>query len=81
MDDLRAAIQNLNARQDGHAATLAVAGLPSRMSSAEAIAFFRTFLADHPPHAEGSAEAAACTASRPTTSSAGSTTSRTASER
>jgi hypothetical protein len=57
LDALRAAIQNLNARQDGHEATLAVAGLPSRMSSGEAIAFFSRFLADHPPYAEGTAEA------------------------
>jgi hypothetical protein len=57
LDALRAAIQNLNARQDGHEATLAMAGLPSRMSSAEAVAFFQRFLADHPPFAEGTAEA------------------------
>ncbi len=57
LNALRAALQNLNARQDGHAATLAAAGLPSRMSPHEATAFFSRFMADHPPHAEGSAEA------------------------
>jgi hypothetical protein len=57
LDTLRAAIQHANGRQDGHAAMLAVVGLPSRMSSGDALAFFRTFLADHPPYAEGSAEA------------------------
>jgi hypothetical protein len=57
LDALRTAIQNLNARQDGHAATLAAAGLPSRMSAGEATAFFQRYLADHPPHAEGSAAA------------------------
>lgn len=56
-DALRAAIQHANVRQDGHAALLAAAGLPGRMSPDEATAFFRRFLADHPPHAEGSAEA------------------------
>lgn len=57
LDVLRMAIQNLNTRQDGHAAMLAVAGLPSRMSAGDAIKFFWTFMADHPPYAEGSAEA------------------------
>ena len=57
LDALRTAIQDLNARQEGHEAMLAVAGLPSRMTAAEAFAFFGRFLADHPPYAEGSAEA------------------------
>lgn len=57
LDDLRAAFQHFDVRQDGHAATLAVAGLPSRMSSGEALAFFTRFLADHAPYAERSAEA------------------------
>lgn len=57
LDDLRAAIQGIDVRQDGHAAMLAMAGLPSRMSPGEATAFFHRFLADHPPYAEGSAEA------------------------
>jgi hypothetical protein len=55
--DLQAALQNSNVRRDGHAAVLTMAGLPSRMSSNEALAFFGRYLADHPPHAEGSAEA------------------------
>jgi hypothetical protein len=59
LDDLRVAIQHTNARQDGHAALLAVAGLPGRMSSNDALAFFRTYLADHPPYAQASAEAQA----------------------
>ncbi|VTR98037.1 unnamed protein product [Gemmata massiliana] len=56
LEALRTAFQNLNVRQDGHAATLAALGLPSRMSSQEAFAFFSRYLADHSPHAEGSAE-------------------------
>jgi hypothetical protein len=57
LDDLRDVLQQSNARQDGHAALLAVAGLPGRMSSAEGLAFFLRYMSDHPPHAEGSAEA------------------------
>jgi hypothetical protein len=57
LDDLRAVLQQSNARQDGHEALLAVVGLPSRMSSGEALGFFARYLADHPPYAEGSAEA------------------------
>jgi len=57
LDDLRVALQHSNARRNGHAALLAVAGLPSQMSSSDALTFFRSYLADHPPYAEGSAEA------------------------
>lgn len=53
LEVLRATIQNLNVRPDGHAATLAMVGLPSRMSASEATAFFSRYLADHPPYAEG----------------------------
>jgi hypothetical protein len=56
-EGLRGEIQRLGVRQDGHAAMLAMAGLPSRLSSDEAVGFFRRYLADHPPFAEGSAEA------------------------
>ena len=54
---LLVAIQNLGVRQDGHAAVLAVAGLPSQMSANDAARFFMTYRADHVPHAERSAEA------------------------
>jgi hypothetical protein len=56
-NDLRAAIERAGVRQDGHAALLAVAGLPSGMSSREALVFFRGYVSDHPPYAEGSEDA------------------------
>lgn len=58
LDDLRIAFRHANVRQDGHHALLAAAGLPGRMSPAESGAFFLRYMADHPPHAEGSPEAA-----------------------
>jgi len=56
-DTLRAAIQHTRTRQDGHAALIAAAGLPGRMSVAESNAFFIRYLADHPPFPHQSAEA------------------------
>jgi hypothetical protein len=58
LDTLRTAFRQANVRQDGHAALLAAAGLPGRMSPAESNAFFLRYLADHPPFAERTPEAA-----------------------
>ncbi len=58
LDALRTAIRHANVRQDGHAALLAAAGLPGRMSVPESHAFFLRYLADHPPYAERTPEAA-----------------------
>jgi len=57
LSDLWAAVQHRDVRQDGHTALLAAAGIPTRMSAGEMAAFFARYRADHPPHAEGSAEA------------------------